>query len=176
MSNASHQFFFGSFFSSYSIKLVFPCFPDSAAAASPSCTPSPLCVFPVCSDGGLAQSQDDSIVGTKQCRHSVAIMPIPGNLSSSSPDLLQPASSVLDFSNPAGKTQTRTQAQALTLDIAKLRMELKFNLGCCRIWLKCCFFALLPNFIETNWGGRGHKLGQPSQYHSLDQRFLKIIS
>uniref|UniRef100_A0A8C6TAP2 Rap guanine nucleotide exchange factor (GEF) 6 n=1 Tax=Neogobius melanostomus TaxID=47308 RepID=A0A8C6TAP2_9GOBI len=53
------------------------------------------------SDGGLGQSQDDSIVGTKQCRHSVAIMPIPGNLSSSSPDLFQPASSVLDFSNPA---------------------------------------------------------------------------
>lgn len=55
------------------------------------------------SDGGMGQSQDDSIVGTKQCRHSVAIMPIPGNLSSSSPDLLQPATSVLDFSNPAGK-------------------------------------------------------------------------
>ncbi|XP_057676181.1 rap guanine nucleotide exchange factor 6 isoform X1 [Corythoichthys intestinalis] len=53
------------------------------------------------SDGGLGQSQDDSIVGTKQCRHSVAIMPIPGSLSSSSPDLLQPATSVLDFSNPA---------------------------------------------------------------------------
>uniref|UniRef100_A0A8D3A0E4 Rap guanine nucleotide exchange factor (GEF) 6 n=1 Tax=Scophthalmus maximus TaxID=52904 RepID=A0A8D3A0E4_SCOMX len=53
------------------------------------------------SDGGIGQSQDDSIVGTKQCRHSVAIMPIPGNLSSSSPDLLQPATSILDFSNPA---------------------------------------------------------------------------
>nr|XP_033954526.1 rap guanine nucleotide exchange factor 6-like isoform X4 [Pseudochaenichthys georgianus] len=53
------------------------------------------------SDGGMGQSQDDSIVGTKQCRHSVAIMPIPGNLSSSSPDLLHPAASVLDFSNPA---------------------------------------------------------------------------
>ncbi|XP_051903561.1 rap guanine nucleotide exchange factor 6-like isoform X7 [Hippocampus zosterae] len=52
-------------------------------------------------DGGMGQSQDDSIVGTKQCRHSVAIMPIPGSLSSSSPDLLQPATSVLDFSNPA---------------------------------------------------------------------------
>ncbi|XP_029303971.1 rap guanine nucleotide exchange factor 6 isoform X2 [Cottoperca gobio] len=53
------------------------------------------------SDGGMGQSQDDSIVGTKQCRHSVAIMPIPGNLSSSSPDLLHPATSVLDFSNQA---------------------------------------------------------------------------
>ncbi|XP_049322400.1 rap guanine nucleotide exchange factor 6 isoform X4 [Astyanax mexicanus] len=53
------------------------------------------------SDGGVGQSQDDSIVGTKQCRHSVAIMPIPGSLSSSSPDLLQPATSVLDFSNPS---------------------------------------------------------------------------
>ncbi|XP_067348100.1 rap guanine nucleotide exchange factor 6 isoform X4 [Channa argus] len=52
-------------------------------------------------DGGMGHSQDDSIVGTKQCRHSVAIMPIPGNLSSSSPDLLQPAASVIDFSNPA---------------------------------------------------------------------------
>uniref|UniRef100_A0A4W4HGN6 Rap guanine nucleotide exchange factor (GEF) 6 n=1 Tax=Electrophorus electricus TaxID=8005 RepID=A0A4W4HGN6_ELEEL len=53
------------------------------------------------SDGGVGQSQDDSIVGTKQCRHSVAIMPIPGSLSSSSPDLLQPTTSVLDFSNPS---------------------------------------------------------------------------
>ncbi|XP_016151461.1 rap guanine nucleotide exchange factor 6-like [Sinocyclocheilus grahami] len=52
-------------------------------------------------DGGMSQSQDDSIVGTKQCRHSVAIMPIPGSLSSSSPDLLQPAASALDFSNPS---------------------------------------------------------------------------
>ncbi|CAM4672860.1 unnamed protein product [Leuciscus chuanchicus] len=52
------------------------------------------------SDSGLSQSQDDSMVGTKQCRHSVAIMPIPGSLSSSSPDLLQPASA-LDFTNPA---------------------------------------------------------------------------
>ncbi|KAF0038452.1 hypothetical protein F2P81_008936 [Scophthalmus maximus] len=58
------------------------------------------------SDGGIGQSQDDSIVGTKQCRHSVAIMPIPGNLSSSSPDLLQPATSILDFSNPADFTFT----------------------------------------------------------------------
>ncbi|MBN3279016.1 RPGF6 factor, partial [Polyodon spathula] len=53
------------------------------------------------SEGGVSQSQDDSIVGTRQCRHSVAIMPIPGTLSSSSPDLLQPAVNVLDFSNPA---------------------------------------------------------------------------
>ncbi|XP_030649713.1 rap guanine nucleotide exchange factor 6 [Chanos chanos] len=53
------------------------------------------------SDGAVGQSQDDSIVGTKQCRHSVAIMPIPGSLSSSSPDLLQPTASVLDFSNPS---------------------------------------------------------------------------
>ncbi|XP_043077116.1 rap guanine nucleotide exchange factor 6-like isoform X4 [Puntigrus tetrazona] len=52
-------------------------------------------------DSGVSQSQDDSIVGTKQCRHSVAIMPIPGSLSSSSPDLLQPAASALDFSNPS---------------------------------------------------------------------------
>uniref|UniRef100_A0A673J323 Rap guanine nucleotide exchange factor 6-like n=1 Tax=Sinocyclocheilus rhinocerous TaxID=307959 RepID=A0A673J323_9TELE len=53
------------------------------------------------SDGGMSQSQDDSIVGTKQCRHSVAIMPIPGSLSSSSPDLLHPAASALDFTNPS---------------------------------------------------------------------------
>ncbi|XP_004609895.1 rap guanine nucleotide exchange factor 6 isoform X5 [Sorex araneus] len=52
------------------------------------------------SDGGLSQSQDDSIVGTRHCRHSLAIMPIPGTLSSSSPDLLQPTTSMLDFSNP----------------------------------------------------------------------------
>uniref|UniRef100_A0AAY4EDZ6 Uncharacterized protein n=1 Tax=Denticeps clupeoides TaxID=299321 RepID=A0AAY4EDZ6_9TELE len=51
-------------------------------------------------DGGVGHSQDDSIVGTKHSRHSVAIMPIPGNLSSSSPDLLQPTTSVLDFNNP----------------------------------------------------------------------------
>nr|XP_056710261.1 rap guanine nucleotide exchange factor 6 isoform X4 [Euleptes europaea] len=53
------------------------------------------------SDGSVSQSQDDSIVGTRQCRHSVAIMPIPGTLSSSSPDLLQPTTSMLDFSNPS---------------------------------------------------------------------------
>ncbi|XP_071468148.1 rap guanine nucleotide exchange factor 6 isoform X4 [Marmota flaviventris] len=53
------------------------------------------------SDGGLSQSQDDSIVGTRHCRHSLAIMPIPGSLSSSSPDLLQPTTSILDFSNPS---------------------------------------------------------------------------
>uniref|UniRef100_A0A8C9W4J1 Rap guanine nucleotide exchange factor (GEF) 6 n=1 Tax=Scleropages formosus TaxID=113540 RepID=A0A8C9W4J1_SCLFO len=53
------------------------------------------------SDGGVIQTQDDSVVGTKQCRHSVAIMPIPGNLSSSSPDLLQPATSLIDYSTPA---------------------------------------------------------------------------
>ncbi|XP_073680833.1 rap guanine nucleotide exchange factor 6 isoform X2 [Garra rufa] len=52
-------------------------------------------------DAGMSQSQDDSIVGTKQCRHSVAIMPIPGSLSSSSPDLLQPAANTLDFTNPS---------------------------------------------------------------------------
>lgn len=61
----------------------------------------------LCSDGGMGHSQDDSIVGTKQCRHSVAIMPIPGNLSSSSPDLLQPATSVIDFSNPAGEKNNK---------------------------------------------------------------------
>ncbi|XP_033709023.1 rap guanine nucleotide exchange factor 6 isoform X6 [Tursiops truncatus] len=53
------------------------------------------------SDVGLSQSQDDSIVGTRHCRHSLAIMPIPGTLSSSSPDLLQPTTSMLDFSNPS---------------------------------------------------------------------------
>ncbi|XP_067899855.1 rap guanine nucleotide exchange factor 6-like isoform X7 [Heterodontus francisci] len=52
------------------------------------------------SDAGVSQSQDDSIVGTRQFRHSVAIMPFPGTLSSSSPDLLQPATSMLDFTNP----------------------------------------------------------------------------
>ncbi|CAG08789.1 unnamed protein product [Tetraodon nigroviridis] len=72
--------------------------PQSPFNSNPPLTPIPALL---CSDGGMVQSQDDSIVGTKQCRHSVAIMPIPGNLSSSSPDLLQPATSVLDFSNPA---------------------------------------------------------------------------
>ncbi|XP_007473468.1 rap guanine nucleotide exchange factor 6 isoform X2 [Monodelphis domestica] len=52
------------------------------------------------SDGSVSQSQDDSVLGTRQCRHSLAIMPIPGTLSSSSPDLLQPTTSMLDFSNP----------------------------------------------------------------------------
>ncbi|XP_068947924.1 rap guanine nucleotide exchange factor 6 isoform X7 [Petaurus breviceps papuanus] len=52
------------------------------------------------SDGNVSQSQDDSILGTRHCRHSLAIMPIPGTLSSSSPDLLQPTTSMLDFSNP----------------------------------------------------------------------------
>ncbi|XP_029113481.1 rap guanine nucleotide exchange factor 6-like isoform X1 [Scleropages formosus] len=52
------------------------------------------------SDSSLGVSQDDSIVGTKQCRHSVAVMPVPGALSSSSPDLLQPAAAMLELSNP----------------------------------------------------------------------------
>ncbi|GCC23981.1 hypothetical protein chiPu_0002379 [Chiloscyllium punctatum] len=52
------------------------------------------------SDAGVSQSQDDSIVGTRQFRHSVAVMPFTGTLSSSSPDLLQPATSLLDFTNP----------------------------------------------------------------------------
>ncbi|XP_072486070.1 rap guanine nucleotide exchange factor 6 isoform X6 [Notamacropus eugenii] len=52
------------------------------------------------SDGNVSQSQDDSVLGTRHCRHSLAIMPIPGTLSSSSPDLLQPTTSMLDFSNP----------------------------------------------------------------------------
>uniref|UniRef100_A0A8B9ZKF3 Rap guanine nucleotide exchange factor 6 n=1 Tax=Anas platyrhynchos TaxID=8839 RepID=A0A8B9ZKF3_ANAPL len=43
------------------------------------------------SDGSVSQSQDDSIVGTRQCRHSLAIIP----------DLLQPTTSILDFSNPS---------------------------------------------------------------------------
>lgn len=66
------------------------------------CPPRPILLS---SDGGMGHSQDDSIVGTKQCRYSMAIMPIPGNLSSSSPDLLQPATKVIDFSNPAGETE-----------------------------------------------------------------------
>lgn len=53
-------------------------------------------------------------MGTKQCRHSVAIMPIPGSLSSSSPDLLQPAASVLDFNNPSGNTSHHQRTSALT--------------------------------------------------------------
>ncbi|KAK2827456.1 hypothetical protein Q7C36_018382 [Tachysurus vachellii] len=50
------------------------------------------------SDSSIGHSQDDSIVGTKRCRHSVAIMPM-GSLSSSSPDLLQPTTSILSFSS-----------------------------------------------------------------------------
>ncbi|XP_062868307.1 rap guanine nucleotide exchange factor 6 isoform X3 [Trichomycterus rosablanca] len=52
------------------------------------------------SDGGIGHSQDDSIIGTKQSRNSMAIMPITASLSSSSPDLLQPTTSALNFSNP----------------------------------------------------------------------------
>lgn len=57
----------------------------------------------ICSNAGVGQSQDDSIVGTKQCRHSVAIMPIMGTLSSSSPDLLQPTNSTLSFAHSSGE-------------------------------------------------------------------------
>uniref|UniRef100_A0A3B3TEL3 Rap guanine nucleotide exchange factor 6-like n=1 Tax=Paramormyrops kingsleyae TaxID=1676925 RepID=A0A3B3TEL3_9TELE len=53
------------------------------------------------SDSSLGLSQDDSIVGTKQCRHSVAVMPAPSALSSSSPDLLQPAAAMLELTSPA---------------------------------------------------------------------------
>lgn len=58
---------------------------------------------PTLSNTGIGQSQDDSIVDTKQCRRSVAIMPIMGTLSSSSPDLLEPATSALSFSNSTGE-------------------------------------------------------------------------
>lgn len=90
------------FFHSY-ITPFFNIIPHSNCHPLLSCPLSPTILALLSSDGGMGQSQDDSIVGTKQCRHSVAIMPIPGNLSSSSPDLLQPATSILDFSNPAGK-------------------------------------------------------------------------
>lgn len=83
-----------------------PHFPPSLPPPQ-SRTDSRPCSALLCSDGGMVQSQDDSIVGTKQCRHSVAIMPIPGNLSSSSPDLLQPATSVLDFPYPGRKTHRK---------------------------------------------------------------------
>lgn len=53
------------------------------------------------SDGVKGQSQDDSIIGTKQSWNSVAVMPITASLSSSSPDLFQPATSALNFSNPS---------------------------------------------------------------------------
>uniref|UniRef100_A0A2K6GW86 Rap guanine nucleotide exchange factor 6 n=1 Tax=Propithecus coquereli TaxID=379532 RepID=A0A2K6GW86_PROCO len=68
------------------------------------------------SDGGLSQSQDDSIVGTRHCRHSLAIMPIPGTLSSSSPDLLQPTTSMLDFSNPSYYLKNNMETETLCSD------------------------------------------------------------
>lgn len=75
--------------------------PNCLLCKCPLILESDICHF-FWSDGGLSQSQDDSIVGTRHCRHSLAIMPIPGTLSSSSPDLLQPTTSMLDFSNPSG--------------------------------------------------------------------------
>lgn len=56
------------------------------------------------SDTGIDQSQDDSVVSTKQYRQSVAIKPIMSSLSSSNPDLLQPTISMLSFLNSTGKT------------------------------------------------------------------------
>uniref|UniRef100_A0A672LP51 Rap guanine nucleotide exchange factor 6-like n=1 Tax=Sinocyclocheilus grahami TaxID=75366 RepID=A0A672LP51_SINGR len=89
------------------------------------------------SDGGMSQSQDDSIVGTKQCRHSVAIMPIPGSLSSSSPDLLQPATSALDFTNPSGKTSHHRSTSSATHNFTVIPAFL------------CLFRYYLKNNMET---------------------------
>lgn len=48
-------------------------------------------------DIGIGQSQDDSIVGLKQCRHIAPALPVSGTLSSSNPDLLQSHHRILDF-------------------------------------------------------------------------------
>uniref|UniRef100_A0A672LVC9 Rap guanine nucleotide exchange factor 6-like n=1 Tax=Sinocyclocheilus grahami TaxID=75366 RepID=A0A672LVC9_SINGR len=93
------------------------------------------------SDGGMSQSQDDSIVGTKQCRHSVAIMPIPGSLSSSSPDLLQPATSALDFTNPSGKTSHHRSTKWSHATRGLVKNKLKSFL--------CLFRYYLKNNMET---------------------------
>lgn len=55
------------------------------------------------SDIGIGQSQDDSIVGLKQCRHIAPALPVSGTLSSSNPDLLQSHHRILDFNTTPGE-------------------------------------------------------------------------
>lgn len=55
-----------------------------------------------CSDVGVGQSQDDSIVGMKQSKQIPPALPVSGNLSSSNPDLLQSHHRILDFNNQPG--------------------------------------------------------------------------
>uniref|UniRef100_A0A3B1K3Z5 Rap guanine nucleotide exchange factor 2 n=1 Tax=Astyanax mexicanus TaxID=7994 RepID=A0A3B1K3Z5_ASTMX len=51
-----------------------------------------------CSDLGLGQSQDDSIVGLRQAKPPPPAVPISGNLSSSNPDLAQGQQRIIDYS------------------------------------------------------------------------------
>lgn len=57
-----------------------------------------------CSDVGVGQSQDDSIVGMKQSKQIPPALPVSGNLSSSNPDLLQSHHRILDFNNQPGNS------------------------------------------------------------------------
>lgn len=124
-------------FTIFVLKISFKCL---SLSPTPCLKLSPSHFLP--SDGGMGQSQDDSIVGTKQCRHSLAIMPIPGNLSSSSPDLLQPATSVLDFSNPAGKKN-------FNLTIFSLSVSVCFGLFCSTYRQSACQEQSLDDFWDT---------------------------
>lgn len=56
-----------------------------------------------CSDIGIGQSQDDSIVGLRQTKHIPPALPVSGTLSSSNPDLLQSHHRILDFNTTPGK-------------------------------------------------------------------------
>lgn len=64
----------------------------------------------LCSDLGLGQTQDDSIVGLRQNKQTLATMPGSGNLSSSNPDLAQGQQRIIDYSSqPPGKWIQNTQ-------------------------------------------------------------------
>ncbi|KAG9259811.1 rap guanine nucleotide exchange factor 2-like isoform X3 [Astyanax mexicanus] len=67
-----------------------------------------------CSDLGLGQSQDDSIVGLRQAKPPPPAVPISGNLSSSNPDLAQGQQRIIDYSTqPPGNYTAELQDQVL---------------------------------------------------------------
>lgn len=64
----------------------------------------------LCSDLGLGQTQDDSIVGLRQNKQTPTTMPVSGSLSSSNPDLAQGQQRIIDYSTqPPGKWIQNTQ-------------------------------------------------------------------
>lgn len=75
-------------------------------------------LFCYCSDIGIGQSQDDSIVGLRQTKHIPPALPVSGTLSSSNPDLLQSHHRILDFNTTPGEYQILIAVNELTFYFA----------------------------------------------------------